>query len=403
MSVGAGLNDIAATEFTTEESAPVRSNRLWLDAFIVLAIYAFLWPKVTRDMSDTLVPWLDHILVHGQVGAFSIPFSNYSPPYLYLMALVSPLVAVMSKVSVIKFLSIVGTGLLALASAQLLRSAARGQRTEAVLRLLLLPSVVLNAPCLGQADMFWSAACVMAVACAIDRKPVAMLAWFGLGVAFKAQAVFLAPFVLLCLVRQRTPVRYWGLPVLVFTASMLPAALAGWPVADLGTIYIRQAEWNPGFISTAANPWALVQLLAPVAGTHWLWVGHVAAAAAALAYVAAFRRREANAVDLIALALLSASLMPFLLPKMHERFFFLADVLAFLLWFVRQDRPSMLIFFLVQGASVLALIGMMLEMPLAPAVGSVMVLSAMLLLLKQLRMPRMAEPQFKDWQKSAAA
>ena len=38
--------------------APARSRRLWLDALIVVAIYAFLWPKVTRDMSDTLVPWL---------------------------------------------------------------------------------------------------------------------------------------------------------------------------------------------------------------------------------------------------------------------------------------------------------------------------------------------------------
>lgn len=368
--------------------APARSRRLWLDALIVVAIYAFLWPKVTRDMSDTLVPWLDHILLHGQIGAFAIPFSNYDPPYLYLMALFSPLVTVMSKVSVIKTLSIVATLCLALAGRQLLRSAGVGQQPDAMLRLLLLPSVVLNAPALGQCDAFWSAACVMAVASAIERKAVPMLIWFGIGIAFKAQAVFLAPFVLLRLLQLRTPLRFWCLPVLVFALAMLPAALAGWPVADLAMIYLRQAEWNPAFISTAANPWAIVQLLAPVTGTHWFWLGDLAAAAAGLTYVAAFRRRESDAADLVALALLSACLIPFLLPKMHERFFFLADVLAFLLWIVRHDRRSMLIFFLVQGASVLALIGMMLVLPIAPAVGSTMVLAAMVMLVRELRAKR---------------
>jgi Gpi18-like mannosyltransferase len=376
---------MTSIEAVEQAAAPVRSRRLWLDALIVVAIYAFLWPKVTRDMSDTLVPWLDHILVHGQIGAFAIPFSNYDPPYLYLMALFSPLVAVMSKVSVIKSLSIVATLGLALAGRQLLQSAGHGQQPDAILRLLLLPSVVLNAPALGQCDAIWSAACVMAVVCAIDRKAVPMLVWFGIGVAFKAQAIFLAPFVLLRLLQLRTPLRLWGLPVLVFALAMVPAALAGWPVADLATIYLRQAEWNPAFISTAANPWAVVQLLAPVAGTHWFWLGNVAAAVAGLAYVAAHRRRESDAADLLALALLSACLMPFLLPKMHERFFFLADVLAFLLWIVRHDRRSMLIFFLVQGASVLALIGMMLVLPIAPAVGCAMVLAAMILLVGDLR------------------
>ena len=387
----------------------IGSHRLWIDAAIVLAVYVLLWPKATRDMSDTLVPWLDHIVHHGPFGAFRIPFSNYNPPYLYLMALFSPLAAIMPKVSVIKSLSIVGTLLLALAGRQLLRSASRGQQPEAMLRLLLLPSVAINGAGFGQSDSFWSAACVMAIARAIERRSVAMLIWFGIGIAFKAQAVFLGPFILLCLLRQRTPFRFWALPVLVFAVALLPAALAGWPITHLATIYLRQAEWNPAFISTAANPWAIVQLLVPVAGTHWFWFGHLAAAVASVAFLMTYRHRETEASDLIALALLSACLIPFLLPKMHERFFFLADVLAFLLAFIRQDRRSMAIFFLVQGASVLALIAIILKIPLAPVLGCFMVSGALLMLVDQLRVKKPIsaavsdEAESQDWQSGAPA
>src|SRR5207248_7222627 len=109
------------------------------------------------------------------------------------------------------------------------------------------------------------------------------------------------------------------------------------------------------------------------------------AAVASLDYFASFRRREDVASDLIALALLSAFVLPFLLPKMLERFFFLADVLAFTLAVLQQDRRSVLIFCLVEGASVLAYLGVMLKVPLLPVIGAPMMLTAILLVVRHLR------------------
>lgn len=353
--------------------------RFALVALVVLAVYALLWPAVTGDMRDFLVPWLDTILVRGRIGAFAEPFSNYTPPYLYLLSLFSLLVGVLPKIGLIKALSVAATVVLALAARHLLGVVGSNRRLEAMLWLVLLPSIAMNAAGFGQCDALWSAACVMAVASAVQKRPVAMLVWFGIGIAFKAQAVFLAPFILQRLLATRTPVWLWVLPGLVYWAAMLPAILVGWPALDIATIYLRQTEWNPAFISNAANPWSLVQLVAPTAGRDWLWLGHVAAAGAAIAYVVVFGRRDFGAKGLIALALLSALIVPFLLPKMHERFFFLADVLAFLLAWVARDRRSSLIFLLVQGSSVLALAGLLFAWPLAPVLGAVMVVAAMVL------------------------
>jgi Gpi18-like mannosyltransferase len=361
-----------------------RPLRPVLLVLFALAIYAFLWPGVTGDMRHFLLPWLDHILERGPVGAFAAPFSNYTPPYLYLLALVSPLAAFVPKISLIKALSVAGTVCLAAAFRQLLRSAGKSE-FEAALWLLILPSVAINAAGFGQCDAAWSAACLMAIAAAASGRRLAMVMWFGIAISFKAQAAFLGPFVVLQLVQQRARPVLWGVPALVYGLAMLPAAVAGWPLANLATVYLRQAEWNPELASTASNPWSVVQYLTPGSASGWFWTGFLAAAVAALVYVAAFRRRELDATGIVALALLSACLVPFLLPKMHERFFFLADVLAFALALLRQDRRSAVIFCLVEGASVLAYAGVMVKMPLLPVIGAPIMLAAILLLIDYLQ------------------
>jgi Gpi18-like mannosyltransferase len=361
-----------------------RPLRPVLLVLFALAIYAFLWPGVTGDMQHFLLPWLDHILECGPVGAFAAPFSNYTPPYLYLLALVSPLAALVPKIGLIKALSVAGTLCLAAAFRQLLRNAGKNG-FEAALWLLVLPSIAINAAGLGQCDALWSAACLMAVAAAVSDRPLAMVVWFGVAISFKAQAVFLGPFVALQLMQQRARPAVWAVPALVYGLAVLPAAVAGWPLANLATVYLHQLEWNPEFASTASNPWSVVQYTTPGPISGWVWMGFSAAAAAALVYVAAFRRRELDAPGMIALALLSACVLPFLLPKMHERFFFLADVLAFALALLRQDRRSAVIFCLVEGASVLAYAGVMLKWPLLPVIGAPMMLAAILLLIDYLR------------------
>src|SRR5438876_10258439 len=86
-----------------EEGQPLR---LALPALLVLALYAFLWPAVTGDMRHFLLPWLDHVLAHGLIGAFAISFSYYTSHYLFLLSLVSPLAAFVPMTSLIKALSV---------------------------------------------------------------------------------------------------------------------------------------------------------------------------------------------------------------------------------------------------------------------------------------------------------
>lgn len=357
----------------------------------ILWLYGLLWPLVAPDLPEFVFPWFRHILRAGPVHAFATPFSNYSPPYLYLLAIVSlvtrnPLIAV-------KTLGVASAACIALALGRLLRG--NPERYQAMLFSFLIPTVTINAVVYGQCDGFWVSACLLAVTAAIEERNAAMLVWWGIALAFKAQAVFLAPFVVAILLRRRVVPLFWMIPPAVLAAAMLPAWLAGWPASDLATIYWRQAAYF-NTIGSAPNPWAIMAAFAPAEPSPLFVAGYAAAAVASIAYVTTIARRDLDGIGLLRAALLSALFVPFLLPKMHERFTLLADLLAFALACTVRDRVSWRICVAVIGASTIATFGAMFEgrgFLLLPAAASVIEAAAIWMVWSSLASAR-ASPDY---------
>ena len=337
-----------------------------LVAAIATYLHAICWMTIPPDMTLFLFPWYEHIVASGRAAAFAQPFSNYTPPYLYLLSAASLANGLLAPLHVIKLLSLAGTGFLAFAVADLLK--ALNVEWQRAIWVVALPTVILNAALLGQCDALWAGACVMAVAAMIRERTVACLIWCGVAIAFKAQAAFLAPFVIGALIGRKVSLWRWGIPIAVFAALMLPAWLAGWPAADLATIYLRQAEWfsTPGNL---ANPWVWGTQVG--ATRNWYVVGYAAATAAALGIGALTAKAVRRPQAMVALALMSAFAIPFLLPKMHERYFFLADVLALTLALAWPTRRNITIAAGVQVASLSALLSYVYDWPPLVLAGSV--------------------------------
>ena len=348
---------------------------------VSLAIAALLtlagWRAVSIDMGAYLVPWFDHIVAAGPVGAFAAPFSNYTPPYLYLLAITSLFAGVAAPVALIKLLALVGTLALAVAVRRLLIALDADHPTRGATLCIALPSVAFNASALGQCDAWWAAASVVAVAMAVERRHAAMLGWFGLAVAFKAQAAFLAPFVAAILLQRRVPVRLWPIALMAIALPMLPAIIDGWPPEDIAAIYWRQADAFSVLSFNAPNVWMVVQMLP---GVDWLppldALALALAAGAGAAYVAAFSIRRLDGHRLVAAALFAPLLIAGLLPRMHERFFFLADVLALVLAASTRSLRDWRIAALVQAGSILGLAAFATRIEMLAVVGAVAMIAA---------------------------
>jgi Gpi18-like mannosyltransferase len=348
----------------------VRWRELALVACGAAVVYLPLAFVPAPDLKLFLIPWLRHIEATGPITAFAHPFSNYSPPYLYLLSAISLLH--LPEFVAIKLLGVAGACWLAWCASRLIDEIA-GDPLRGAERVLLLPTVILNAPVLGQCDTFWVGCCILAITEAIKGRSYRMALWAGAAFAFKAQAAFLAPFFIGHAIQKRA----WGtaaIPPLVYFVAIAPAALAGWPLANLLTIYLHQSQFT--LIGDAANLWAIPAALNVSAQTIFPFAYALGIATALAAILFAVRGR-----DLMRVALLSALIVPFFLPKMLERFFFPADVLSLVIAFSRRDRRSIVIAALIQAGSFLSIVAYLHEWPWLNAAASLFIAAGLIMTL----------------------
>ena len=361
-----------------------------LAAILVFGLYwhwAFL-PIFTIDVANDYVPWFNHIVAAGPVAAFAHPFGAYAPPYLYLLAALSFAKGMLPDPYLIKALALLGNVGLSGACWHLFARLPVAQPGRIALCILALPSVLINAALLGQCDALYVAPCVMAVAAALDRRHRAMLAWCGLALAVKPQAVLIGPFILALLIARRVPFRDWLIAPGVFVATLVPAALAGWPALDLLLIHFRQVETFKQAVLNAPNIWMIVDTMGhgetPLTG-----LAMAAAIGASAAYVARFgaTARQLTRPTLLRAALLAPLLLAGLLPRMHERYFLIADILSIAVALTSTERSAWRIPVLVQIGSTLALFAYLTGVAALGAAGGVAMIAATWLVARPLLSP----------------
>ena len=288
----------------------------------------------TLDYQNFLAPWVDFYRRNGGFRALYQPVGNYNVPYLYFMALFS--YSKIRDLYLIKLLSIFFDILLAWGGLRIV-----SRLTESPLRrlgvffsLLFLPTVFLNGAVWGQCDSIYVALAVLALADALEDHPWRSMVMLALSFGFKLQAVFVMPVFAVLLFAGK--IQWKPLPVfpLSYVLLILPAVIAGRPFMDTLLIYLSESgsvgsalNYNSasvfGFFRSVENPEAAAKLGIFAAFLFMLLV---------LAVCFVFRRRLTDRL-ILAAALLLAIGIPYFLPHMHDRYFYVADVLSLMLAF----------------------------------------------------------------------
>ncbi len=396
---------------------------------VAMGIRIALYPAVTSDYTFFLSQWYDFIAGHGGFAAFKYAFSNYNPPYLYLIA-VSTYMPI-ARIVAIKSISVLFDGVLSLFTYLLLRRLVGTRLVPVVGALLILfaPTIILNSAAWGQSDGIYTAFCLGSLYFLVSDRPAWACVLYGVAISFKLQAIFFLPVLALPFLRRMFPVRTLILVPAVFLLMLTPALLAGRDIGSLANVYVSQAQtggmgpgagpgggglgpgpqqaagrggqaspgqpgaaggFGPsgsapqgqpsgrgnGSASQSAGPQpggphfgggpggggsaslvygaaTFYQWLPAGASGRWKWIGILLAALAvlALAALAVLRRQRLTPDMLLRFALLTALVIPFLLPEMHERYFYLADVLS--ISFACRFPRLFFVAIAVEGASLL--------------------------------------------------
>lgn len=309
-------------------------NVVFLAAGVLLAILlrSLLLPFESGDYIIHFGKWYDFILENGNFSALKYSFANYNVPLLYLMAACSILFPESSKIFILKGISIVFDFALAFFVYKCVSfKLYRREAVLAALATLFAPTVVLNGAMWGQWDSIYTTFLVACIYFLLTRRQAAALIAFGLAFSFKLQAVFLAPFFLWLFVKKKVKIQYFLLALLCWFTTLLPAWLIGRPFGDLLLIYMNQNFIYSSLSESAPN---LYQWISD--GYYSFYPAGIALTvgiASVIAVIVYKSQTKITAARLIFLAFLSVLLTPYVLPKMHDRYFFPADVIAIIFAF----------------------------------------------------------------------
>lgn len=258
--------------------------------------------------------------------------SDYTPPYLYLLLLISrvqdyPPQYLVKAISM-AFEVLMAYGVMKIAA---LKVKGDGARLLVFHIASLLPTVVFNGAYWGQCDVIYTSLCLMALYMGLKGRSARSMVFFGLALSFKLQTVFFMPVMLPLWLTKRIKLRHLLLIPVTYMVMMIPALWGGKSLHHVLTVYMQQAD-QYNFITMNAPNWyqmlpdldskLLYEMFSPMA----MMLGF-ACVMAMCALITVYRDRlTVDSTVLTCLVMVVG--MTYFLPKMHERYMFGADVLS---------------------------------------------------------------------------
>ena len=301
---------------------------IFVGTILALALRYTLRNFSSQDYSYYLKAWYQTIKELG-FSALGQNFSNYTPPFLYMLYIVSKILPNIATVTAVKLPSILCDFICAWYVYRIVRVKYEQGPIPifAYLAILFTPTVVLNGAVWAQIESIYVAALVAFVFYVLKKQPWVSCIAFGIAFSIKLQTIYLAPFLLVLLLKKVVSWKHMLAIPAVYLVAIIPAWIAGRPLVELLTIYAGQVEGYTGLVHNAPNmytwlPATMVDILYPA--------GIIFAVSICLIYVAMVYKSQVSLSKhlIVQLAFISALLVPYFLPKTHDRYFFLSDILS---------------------------------------------------------------------------
>lgn len=320
--------------------------RFRLPVFVVLVTIltfwarTFFWPFVSADYTEFLHNWLNEIRSLLGFHSLGTHIGNYTAPYHYLLAAFTYIPG-LDNLLLIKITSSLADYAMAAGGAmvlwQITKSPWKAACCYAVL--LCLPTVFLNSAAWGQCDAMYTAVVLWCLFFWVKQKKSVALALYGIALAVKLQAIFVLPAFLIFWLCGRLRVRHLLAMAGGYVLAFVPAILASGSLYCLIAAYQMQTVVHtlaPNIYNGLVLFWGFDQETVYMVSTGLVLFALVLVGA--LAYYCWQKRDHFSASAEFLLILLLLCLVPYSMPGMRERYFYMAEAATVLYGFIRPSR-----------------------------------------------------------------
>ena len=350
---------------------PKASPQVTMVVLSVIAIGMIIrfvyFPHISGDYWHFIRQWVNEIRLNGIQGVITSG-ADYNMSYMYIMWVIARLPV--ADLGLVKLVSVVGDVLLALGAMSLASHLAKDDRYRKLISIVtlglvwLLPTVVMNSSWWGQTDAIYTGFVVWSLYFALQRRPHLAVIMVSVAFAFKLQTVFFLPVGAVLLFCGLLKVRHLLWFPLVNIVISLPAIIRGIPFEHVFGVYINQAGLRAhSLTNNAPSVWGLFTwetLHADAQRVSMLRTLSISSAFAFLVLmllVAWIHRKRMSDSTVLVFSVLITLGTPFLLPQMHDRYFFTAEIFAVVLAVTAISRfkaPIYVLPLMVTAASLFA-------------------------------------------------
>lgn len=320
-------------------------KRPWLFLSIVLfglSLYIrYQIYDLTNEDVDILQDWYGHFFKKGMASLGNDDFSNYTPAYLYLLYITRLFSDWLDSLAAIKIIPTVFD--LVSAFAIFLMARIRYDDDKPYLFsavFFTLPTIMFNSTGWGQIESLYTSFLLLCTYFLLKEKPLYAILMFGVAFSFKSQSIFFLPVLGVLFLKGKIRWYYFFLVAAVYLVLAIPAVLLGRSWLSILTIYIGQVGQFHSLSMSAPNLYIFIPDSFYGIGV-WIGMGVFLLALGIWGWVNWCSKVVLEYRQIMLMALAVLSLVPFVLPKMHERYFYPADVFSFAtvifvpeMWFV---------------------------------------------------------------------
>jgi Gpi18-like mannosyltransferase len=213
-------------------------------SLIALLLRYYLLPIESKDYIDFIIEWYNVLQDNGGILAIDTTMSNYTSPYMILLALltyipIKPLISV-------KALSIIFDFILAFVASRIVFNITHKNKFAIMtyIILLLLPTVFLNYAAWAQCDSIYVSFLLLCILYIIKERPLRAFIFFGIAFAFKLQAIFLLPaLIIYYFISKKISIKYFFIIPAIWILSCIPPIIAGQSVENAMSVYLEQVKY----------------------------------------------------------------------------------------------------------------------------------------------------------------
>ncbi len=329
--------------------------------FIVLSLFTLsyvirilLADYISDDYLCFLSEWIKEYQSLSLQDCFIQQVGNYAPFYNYFLILVSRLpISSLYLIKTLSFYIEVATAIIVMKLIAVVKKDKANPVHLAIALLLLIP--LLNTSQWAQCDVVYSFFAIAGIYFAVQHKSIWCFVMMGFGLAMKLQILLVYPVVLILLLCRNSngeKYLYWRhiwLTPLVFIVINIVSVFFGGSIFKVFEIYFNQifvGNEGQALWGNCANLFLATGLITKTSIWYsiltFIFISIVIAILTFIILrVCKTKRNQLEARDVIFLSAFIPMICVFFMPKMLDRYYYIAEIFMFVYLMITQDKISL--------------------------------------------------------------